>query len=108
MHLPSFSNGEAYVSDEAAYVKRATTRLRIVKRSHGLTRNGRDVDSRAMDEIPWRWRYTNEFGKRVESFWHMYGEQAAHYKDAEKIEDALEVRRPLSSTADFIRSPKKS
>jgi hypothetical protein len=43
----------------------------------------------------WRWRYTNEFGKRVQSSWHMSEEAAAHYKDAEKIEGSLEIRTPL-------------
>jgi hypothetical protein len=56
----------------------------------------------------WRWRYTNGFGKRVESSWHMSEEDAAFYKDAEKIAHSLEVRQPLGSTGSFTRSPKKS
>ena len=60
------------------------------------------------DEIRlWRWRYTNEFGKRVESSWRMDEEQAALYKDAEKIDGTLEVRKQLGSTSIFQRSPKK-
>ena len=62
-----------------------------------------------MDEIHlWRWRYTNEFGKRVESRWHMSEESAARYKDAEKIEGTLEIRTPIGSTSDFMKSQPKS
>jgi hypothetical protein len=53
----------------------------------------------------WRWRYTNEFGKRIESSWRMTEESAAGYKDAEKIEGTLEIRRPLGSTSAFQRPP---
>ena len=56
----------------------------------------------------WRWRFTNEFGKRVVSSWHMDAESAARYKDAEKIEGTLEIRRPSGSTSDFQRSPPTS
>ena len=55
----------------------------------------------------WRWRYTNDFGKRVESSWHMQESDAAHYKDAEKIEGTLEIRTPTGSTSDFIKLQKK-
>jgi hypothetical protein len=30
----------------------------------------------------WRWQFTNEFGKRVESSWRMDEQQAARYKNA--------------------------
>ena len=56
----------------------------------------------------WRWRYTNEFGKRVESRWHMSEETAKAYKDAEKIEGTEEIRTPLGSTGDFMKSQPKS
>ena len=53
----------------------------------------------------WRWRYTNEFGKRVESSWRMTEDDAAGYRDAEKIEWTLEVRSVTpTSTSDFLRS----
>ena len=56
----------------------------------------------------WRWRYTNEFGKRVESRWHMSEETAKAYKDAEKIAGTLEIRTPIGSTSDFLKSQPKS
>jgi hypothetical protein len=57
----------------------------------------------------WRWRYTNEFGKRVVSFWLMSEESAARYKDAKKVAGTLEIRHPSGqSTSDFLRSPPKS
>ena len=66
-----------------------------------------------MDEIRlWRWRYTNEFGKRVESSWLMSEDtirQFAHvYRDAEKIPNTLEIRQSLGSTSSFQQSPRKS
>ena len=66
-----------------------------------------------MSEIHlWRWRYTAtdgpNFGKRVETRWHMSEENAARYKDAEKIEGTLEIRKPLGSTSGFLRSQPKS
>jgi len=33
----------------------------------------------------------------------MTEEQAAHYKDAVKVEGSLEVRRPLGTTSDWQR-----
>ena len=60
----------------------------------------------------WRWRFTEtempNCGKRVESSWHMSEEQAARYKDAEKIDWTLEIRRPSPSTSDFMRSQPRS
>ena len=60
----------------------------------------------------WRWRYTNEFGKRVESSWLMSEDtvrQFAHvYRDAEKIPNTLEIRPSLGSTSSFQRSLRKS
>jgi hypothetical protein len=60
------------------------------------------------DEIHlWRWRFTNEFGKRVESSWHMteatVREFAHVYGNAEKIQDSLEIRKPMGSTSDWQR-----
>ena len=55
-----------------------------------------------MDKIHrWKWRYTNEFEERVESRWLMSEADAAHYKDAEKIEGTLEIRTPIGSTSDW-------
>lgn len=55
----------------------------------------------------WRWRYTNEFGKRVESSWRMSEDTVREYghvyKDAEKIEGTLEIRKPSCSTSDWQR-----
>lgn len=56
----------------------------------------------------WRWRYTDEFGKRRETRWHMSAEEAKRYKDAEPIEGTREERHPLGSTSDFMRSLPKS
>jgi hypothetical protein len=63
-----------------------------------------------MDEIHlWRWRFTDENGKRRESSWRMTEATVRHfphvYGNAEKIQDTLEVRKPLGSTADWQRSP---
>jgi len=55
----------------------------------------------------WRWRYTATDGKRLETRWHMSEEQAAHYKDAEKIEGTLEIRTPTGSISDFRKSQPK-
>jgi hypothetical protein len=56
----------------------------------------------------WRWRYTDEFGKRRVTRWHMSEDTvkqfADAYKDAEKIEGTLEIRKPAPSTGDFMRS----
>ena len=61
-----------------------------------------------MDEIHlWRWRYTNEFGKRVESSWHMSEQDAAPYRDAVKIEGTEEIRTPIGSTSGFRKSQPK-
>jgi hypothetical protein len=59
-----------------------------------------------MNEISlWRWRYTNEFGKRVESRWRMTEEDAAAHRDAERIDGTLEIRNSGGSTSAFQRSP---
>jgi hypothetical protein len=60
------------------------------------------------DDQVWRWRFTDEFGRRVAKSWHMSEEQAARYKDAQKIEGTLEIRKPSPSTSDFMRSPPRS
>ena len=39
-------------------------------------------------------RRTYEFGKRVESSWHMSEADAAYYEDADKIEGTEEIRTP--------------
>jgi hypothetical protein len=61
-----------------------------------------------MDEIHlWRSRYTNEFGKRVESSWLMteatVREFAHVYRDAIKVEGTLEIRKPLGSMSAWRR-----
>jgi hypothetical protein len=65
-----------------------------------------------MDEIHlWRWRFTDEFGKRRVTSWLMteatVREYAHVYKDAEKLEGSLEVRKTLGSTSDFQQLPPK-
>ena len=62
-----------------------------------------------MDELHlWRWRFTDEFGKRRVTSWRVtentVREFAHVYKDAVKIERSLEIRKPLGSTSDFARS----
>ena len=49
----------------------------------------------------WLWKYTDEFGKRRVSTWRMTEAQAAHYKDAVKVEGSLERRPQLGSTGDW-------
>jgi hypothetical protein len=51
----------------------------------------------------WLWEYTDEFGKRRRSTWRMTEEQAAHYKDAVKVEGSLERRRSLGTTSGWQR-----
>lgn len=50
------------------------------------------------DDLPelklWLWEFTDERGKRRRSTWRMTEADAAHYKDAVKIEGTLEVRTP--------------
>jgi hypothetical protein len=62
-----------------------------------------------MDEIHlWRWRFTDEFGKRRVTSWRMTENTArefAHvYKDAEKVEGSLEIRKLIGRTTDWLRS----
>ena len=59
-----------------------------------------------MDEIHlWRWRFTDENGKRRVTSWHMteadVREYAHVYKDAEKVEGSLEIRTVKQSTSDL-------
>jgi hypothetical protein len=62
-----------------------------------------------MDEVHlWRWRFTDENGKRRVTSWLMTEDtvkQYAHvYKDALKVEGSLEIRRKAAgSTSDFQR-----
>jgi len=42
----------------------------------------------------WLWEYTDDFGKRRRSTWRMTEDDAAHYRDAVKIEGTLERRKP--------------
>ena len=53
----------------------------------------------------WLWDYTDKFGKRRRSTWRMTEEQAAHYKDAVKVEGSLERRPRLGSTSDWQKQP---
>jgi hypothetical protein len=54
----------------------------------------------------------DEFGKRRVSSWRMteatVREYAHVYGNAEKIEETLEIRKPLGSTSGFRRSPNTS
>jgi hypothetical protein len=66
-----------------------------------------------MDEIHlWRWRFANEFGKRVKSSWLMTEDTVKRYghvyRDAEKVGGSLEIRKVTGSTTDWHRSPPKS
>ena len=66
-----------------------------------------------MDEIHlWRWRFTDEFGKRRVTSWLMTEAAVREYahvdKDAEKLEGSLEVRKKVGSTSDFQQLPPKS
>jgi len=59
-----------------------------------------------MDEIHlWQWQFTDENGKRRVTSWRMteatVREYAHVYRNAEKIENTLEIRKPLGSTSDF-------
>ena len=63
-----------------------------------------------MDEIHlWRWRFTDETGKRRVTCGRMTEDTArqfAHvYKDAEKVEGSLEIRKVQGSTSDWQRLP---
>jgi hypothetical protein len=66
-----------------------------------------------MDEIHlWRWRFTDENGKQRVTSWLMteatVREYAHVYKDAEKLEGSLEVRKTVGSTSDWQQLPPKS
>ena len=61
-----------------------------------------------MNEIHlWRWRFTDEAGKRRVTSWRMTQDTVREYphvyKDAERIEGSLEIRKPLGFTSDFQR-----
>jgi hypothetical protein len=56
----------------------------------------------------WQWRYTDDFGKRRVFPCRLSVEDAKHLRDAERIEGSLEIRKPLSSTSDFMRPESKS
>jgi hypothetical protein len=62
-----------------------------------------------MDEIHlWQWRFTDEFGKRRVTSWRMtentVREFAHVYKDAEKVEGSLEIRKLIGRTSDWLHS----
>jgi hypothetical protein len=66
-----------------------------------------------MNELQlWRWRFTDENGKRRVTSWLMteatVREYAHVYKDAERIEGSLEVRKKVGSTSDWQQLPPKS
>jgi hypothetical protein len=42
----------------------------------------------------WQWRYTDQFGKRRIFPCRLTEEDAKHYRDAERVEGSLEIRRP--------------
>jgi hypothetical protein len=54
----------------------------------------------------WKWRYTDEFGKRRTTRWHMSEDDASKYKDAEKVPGTEESRTPAPSTSAFLGSLK--
>ena len=60
----------------------------------------------------WLWRFTDEFGKRRVTSWRMteatVREYAHVYKDAEKVEGSLEIRKLVGRTSDWLRLPPKS
>jgi hypothetical protein len=60
----------------------------------------------------WKWRFTDENGKRRVSSWHMteatIREYAHVYKDAAKVEGSLEVRKLMGSTSAWQQSQPKS
>jgi hypothetical protein len=66
-----------------------------------------------MRELPLcQWQFTDENGKRRVTSWRMteatVREYAHVYRNAEKIEGSLEIRKLQSSTSDFSRSPPTS
>jgi hypothetical protein len=66
-----------------------------------------------MDEIHlWRWRFTDEFGKRRVTSWLMteatVREFAHVYKDAVKMKGSVKIRTPLGSRSAFQTSLKAS
>jgi hypothetical protein len=63
-------------------------------------------DPRQPGEIHlWLWDYTDEFGQRRRSTWRMTEADAAHYRDAVKVEGSLERRRPVGSTGAWQKGP---
>jgi len=63
----------------------------------------------ATDELHlWLWEYTDEIGKRRRSTWRMTEAEAAHYKDAVKVEGSLELRTPLGNTGDWQKRDGRS
>jgi hypothetical protein len=57
----------------------------------------------------WLFEYTNEFGKRRTTRYRLSEENArASLNDPVKVEGSLEIRTPIGSTGDFMRSPPKS
>jgi hypothetical protein len=47
------------------------------------------------------WQFTNEFGKRAVSSWHMSVEEAKRYKDAVPVPWTREIRKSVGSMSDF-------
>jgi hypothetical protein len=57
----------------------------------------------------WQWRYTEDFGtRRVTRYRLSEASARATSRDAVKIAHPLEVRTPLESTDDLLRSLPKS
>ena len=66
-----------------------------------------------MNELQlWKWRFTDEFGKRRVTSWRMtedtVKEYAHVYKDAVKVEGSLEIRKIQGSTSAWQRLPPTS
>ena len=56
----------------------------------------------------WKWQYTDENGKRRIFPCRLTEEDAKRLEHAERLEGSLEIRQPLGSTSDFLRSPSTS
>jgi len=56
----------------------------------------------------WRWRFTDEFGKRRVYPCRLTEEDAKQrLRDAERVEGSLETRQPTGSTGDFLRAKRR-
>lgn len=57
----------------------------------------------------WLWQYTDEFGKQRVTRYRLSEEEARkRLRDPVKVEGTLEIRKPIESTKDFLKSQQKS